>query len=504
MPQNERSRPGYPEGSPLRSKQRLGTNRPSVDRKIAARLASQIGNRNRGTTFPARVSLAEGTSPTGVQSKAFMHEDRVPTKERKTPKRTRNRFRRFFANLGPGLITGAADDDPSGISTYSVVGAAFGYAQLWTALFSFPLMSAVQIMCARLGMVTGRGLAAVIRERYPRWVLWGSCALLIVANVVNIGADLGGMGQVTQMITGVPSVFWTPVYAALIGSLLIWSSYRVIARTFKWLTLVLFAYVFAAFLAKPDWGQVLHATFVPHVEFSSAYWATLVGILGTTISPYLFFWQSAQEVEEEVSKGRVTVEQREGSTKKELRNSRNDVLTGMFFSNLVMYFIILTTAATLHAHGKTTIATAREAAEALRPLAGAGAYWLFSLGLIGVGMIGVPVLAGSCAYAIAEAAEWTGSLEDHPHLAHGFYGVIGVAMILGLGLNFAGFDAVKMLFWSAVVNGILAPPLIVIVVLLTSNRKVMGVHANSTGMRWLGWICAGVMTLATVLMFATS
>lgn len=416
---------------------------------------------------------------------------------------TFGRFRRFFANLGPGLITGAADDDPSGISTYSVTGAAFGYAPLWTALFSFPLMSAVQMMCARLGMVTGRGLAGVIRNHYSRWVLWSSCALLVVANVVNIGADLGGMAKVTEMVTGVPSVVWTPLYAALICSLLFWTNYRFIARTFKWLTLVLFAYIFAAFLAKPDWGQVLYATFVPHVEFSSAYWATLVGILGTTISPYLFFWQASQEVEEEVSRGRLTLEQRQGATQGELRHSRNDVLTGMFFSNLVMYFIILTTAATLHAHGKTTIGTAREAAEALRPLAGDGAYWLFSLGLIGAGMIGVPVLAGSCAYALAEAADWVGSLEKHPNLAQEFYTVVGVSMLVGLGLDFAGFDAVKMLFWSAVVNGVLAPPLIVIVVLLTSNREVMGEHANSTLMHSLGWICAGVMTAAAILMFAT-
>ena len=412
-------------------------------------------------------------------------------------------FRRFFGNLGPGLITGAADDDPSGISTFSVTGAAFGYAFLWTALFSFPLMSAVQMMCARLGMVTGQGLAGVIRLRYSRWVLWSACALLIVANVVNIGADLGGMAAVTEMVTGVPSFVWTPLYAVLICSLLFWTSYRFIARTFKWLTLVLFAYVVAAFLAKPDWGQVLYATFVPHVEFSSTYWATLVGILGTTISPYLFFWQSSQEVEEEKSRGRVTLAQRKGATKYELRCSRNDVLTGMFFSNMVMYFIILTTAATLHAHGKTTIGTAREAAEALRPLAGAGAYWLFSLGLIGAGMIGVPVLAGSCAYAISEAADWSGSLENTPNLAHEFYAVVGVSLLVGLGLDFAGFDAVKMLFWAAVVNGVLAPPLLVIVVLLTSSREVMGEHANSHAMRFLGWLCIVVMTAAAILMFAT-
>jgi NRAMP (natural resistance-associated macrophage protein)-like metal ion transporter len=419
-------------------------------------------------------------------------------------KRTRSpQFRRFFSRLGPGLITGAADDDPSGISTYSVTGAAFGYAPLWTALFSFPLMTAVQMMCARLGMVTGEGLAGVIRRQYPRWVLWSACALLVIANTVNIGADLGGMGKVTEMMTGVSSYYWTPFYALLIGSFLIWSSYYTIARIFKWLTLVLFSYVLAALFAKPDWGAVLRATFIPHVEWSAAYWATLVGLFGTTISPYLFFWQASQEVEEERKEGELTVEARRGATDAELRKSRTDTITGMFFSNLIMYFIILTTAATLHAHGKTTISTAQDAAEALRPLAGAGAYWLFSLGLIGAGMIGVPVLAGSSAYAVAEAAVWQGSLADRGNRAREFYGVIAVGLALGLALNFAGFNAVSMLFWAAVLNGVLAPPLIVVVLLLTSNPAIMGARSNPRWLAVLGWITVGVMTLASAAMFAT-
>jgi NRAMP (natural resistance-associated macrophage protein)-like metal ion transporter len=413
------------------------------------------------------------------------------------------RVRKFFAELGPGLITGAADDDPSGISTYSVTGASFGYTPLWTALFSFPLMASVQVMCARLGMVTGLGLAGVIRRRYSRWVLWGACSLLIVANVVNIGADLGGMADATEMVTGVNSLVWTPVYATLITSLLFWTSYRFIAKIFKWLTLVLFAYVITAFLAQPDWHAVLHATFVPHVEWSSAYIATFVGILGTTISPYLFFWQAAQEVEEERQQGRQTVEDREGATDEELRQSRTDVMTGMFFSNLVMYFIILTTAATLHAHGKTTIDTAQQAAEALKPLAGNGAYLLFTLGLIGTGMLGVPVLAGAAAYAVAEARNWRGTLEDKPRLAKKFYAIVASSMILGLVLDYAGFNAVKMLFWSAVLNGVLAPPLIILVVLLTSSRRVMGDRVNPPLLKWLGWATAVVMIVAAVAMFAT-
>jgi NRAMP (natural resistance-associated macrophage protein)-like metal ion transporter len=414
------------------------------------------------------------------------------------------RFRRFFSNLGPGLITGAADDDPSGISTYSVTGAGFGYAPLWTAVFSFPLMAAIQIMCARLGMVTGLGLAGVIRRHYPRWILWSACGLLVVANIVNIAADLGGMADVTALLTGVRPIYWRPVYAIILAGLLFWTSYRLIARIFKWLTLALFAYIGAAFLAHPDWLAVMRATLIPSVQWTGAYWATLVGILGTTISPYLFFWQAAQEVEEDIALGRATVEQRKGATNREIRRSRTDVLTGMFFSNLVMYFIILTSAATLHAHGKTTISSAREAAEALRPLAGDGAYWLFSLGLIGAGMLGVPVLAGSCAYAIAEASDWVGSLEVHPPLAHGFYAVIGVAMALGLGLDYARLNAIKMLFWSAVLNGALAPPLLILVVLLTSRVDVMGERRNGPVLRWLGWTCTGVMLIATVVMFVTA
>lgn len=423
-------------------------------------------------------------------------------KQRKLPV-TPRRVRTFFADLGPGLITGAADDDPSGISTYSVTGAAFGYAPLWTALFSFPLMAAVQVMCARLGMVTGRGLASNLRRNFPRGIVWAACGLLIVANVVNIGADLGGMAEATGMITGTSQYIWTPVYAALIISLLFWTSYNHIAKIFKWLTLVLFAYIIAAFLSHPDWKAVLLSTFVPHVQWSANYLAAFVGILGTTISPYLFFWQASEEVEEERKIGRRTVAQREGATDDELRKSRTDVLIGMFFSNLVMYFIILTTAATLHAQGKTSIDTAQQAAEALKPLAGRGAYLLFTLGLIGTGMLGVPVLAGAAAYAIAEARVWRGTLEDKPRLAKKFYAVVAVSMLLGLSLNYAGIHAVKMLFLAAVTNGVLAPPLIVLVVLLTGNKKVMGKRVNPPVLKWLGWATAAIMAAAAIAMFAT-
>ena len=411
----------------------------------------------------------------------------------------------FLENLGPGLITGAADDDPSGISTYSVAGASYGYATLWTALLSFPLMAAIQLMCARLGMVTGGGLASVIRARYSRWVLWFACALVIVANVFNIGADLGGMGDAMQMITGVRAYFWTPFFAALILGLLLWASYRTMARVFKWLTMVLFAYVAAAFLSHPNWSAVLRATFIPHVEWSKDYISVLVGILGTTISPYLFFWQAAQEVEEDRDHGKNTVSKRKKATNKELRVAKRDVITGMLLSNVVMYFLILTTGATLNAHGQKHIETAKQAAEALRPLAGPGAYWLFTLGIIGTGMLAVPVLAGSCAYAIAEGAKWKdASLNLQPKLAQKFYAVIAVSILVGLAFDFARINAVKMLFWSAILNGLLAPPLVIMVVLLTSDRKVMGNQVNSPRMKVLGWACAIVMSAAAIALVGFS
>ena len=407
-------------------------------------------------------------------------------------------MRRFFAGLGPGLITGAADDDPSGISTYSVTGAAFGYHQLWTVIFSFPMMAAVQLMSARVGMVSGMGLAGVIRKRYPKWVLLSSCALLAVANTVNIGADLGGMAAAMEMMTGVPSFIWNPLFAGLIVVLMIWSRYRYIARVFKWLTLVLFAYVISAFLAHPHWGDVLFSTLIPRIDFTRQYLATFVAILGTTISPYLFFWQAAQEVEEERAKGRRTIKSRKGATDNEIRHCHADVLTGMAFAGIVMYFIILTTGATLYISGERNIETARQAAEALRPLAGSAAYLLFTIGIVGTGMLGVPVLAGSAAYAVAEALHWRGSLDDRPRLARKFYGVLAAAVLLGLSLEFFRVNAVRMLFLAAVVNGVLAPPLVAIVTMLSSDRSVMGDRVSPPILKWLGWVTVGVMGLGSI------
>jgi len=426
-----------------------------------------------------------------------------PPDQATKPPTQQHRTGSFFRNLGPGLITGAADDDPSGVSTYSVAGASFGYLPLWTAVLSFPLMTAVQLMCARLGMVTGLGLAGVIRRRYSPVVLWAACALLVVANIINIAADLGGMAAATRLVTGAPTALTVPAYGIAIVVLLMWWSYRAIARVFKWLTLVLLAYVVTAFVARVDWRLALYATLVPRVEWSRAFFSVLVAILGTTISPYLFFWQAAQEVEEERAMGRDFAH-RQGATPEELTSARTDVLTGMFASNAIMYFIILTTAATLHATGRTSIATAQQAAEALRPVAGAAAYWLFTLGLIGTGMLAVPVLAGSCAYAIAEAAAWRGSLDRRPWQAGRFYLVLTTSVLLGIAITYVGLDAIKLLFTTAVINGVLAPPLILVVLLLTSDRTVIGDATNSRTLSVMGWIALVVMVAAAVVLFVAS
>ncbi|MGE0129294.1 MAG: Nramp family divalent metal transporter [Blastocatellales bacterium] len=409
--------------------------------------------------------------------------------------------RRFFRNLGPGLITGAADDDPSGISTYATAGAAFGYGMLWTAWFSLPLMAAVQLMCARIGLVSGRGLAAVLRRYYSRRVLWFACALLLVANTVNIAADLGGMAEAMQLLTGINSLWFHLPFAALIVALLFFTSYRTMANIFKWITLVLFAYFIAAFLAHPHWPDVLKATFQPRLSLNRDYLMTLVAILGTTISPYLFFWQAAQLVEEEKAAGKNTVGKRMGATREELRAVHADVITGMTICVAVFYFIILTTGATLYANGQREIETARQAAEALRPLAGEAAYALFALGLIGTGMLGVPVLAGSAAYAVAEAFAWRSGMNERPRMAPKFYAVIAVAMVAGVLLDYSGFNAIKMLFWSAVLNGLLAPPLIVIILIVCNNPRVMGEHVNGRWLNWLGIGAALVMTVAAIAMF---
>jgi NRAMP (natural resistance-associated macrophage protein)-like metal ion transporter len=416
---------------------------------------------------------------------------------------THNPLYRYFQTLGPGLVTGASDDDPSGIATYSVAGAAYGYGLLWTALFTFPLMAAIQLVCARIGLVTGRGLAGAVRRHYPRWLLLGACFILLVANVFNIAADLGGMAEAAAMLTGLPAVPLLVLFGIGITLITVYTSYATFARYLKWLTAVLFAYIIAAFLAHPDWPAVLRATFIPSLQWNGASVSTLVGILGTTISPYLFFWQASHEVEEEKSQGKLTVAQRKGATPHELADARLDVNTGMFFSNLVMYFIILATASTLYKSGHRDIQTARQAAEALRPMAGDAAYLLFSLGLIGTGLLAIPVLAGSASFAIAELFGWRAGLDLKPGSALRFYLVLSGAIVCGMVLSLLQTDPIRVLFFSAVLNGLLAPPLMVLVMMVGGNRKIMGEHVNGFWLKLLGWTATALMTIGAIAFFAT-
>ena len=411
---------------------------------------------------------------------------------------------RYFRILGPGLITGAADDDPSGITTYSVAGASLGYGMLWMALVTFPLMAAVQLVCARIGLVTGRGLVAAISRHYPRPLLYVACSLLLFANVFNIAADLAGMADVTRMLTGVPTVVSVPALALLIVLAMVYTSYAKFAQWLKWLTLVLFAYIVTAFLARPDWRQVAIAMFVPRLRWDSLYMTTVVAVLGTTISPYLFFWQASHEVEAEKAQGRRTLAQRRGATAHELVDARLDVTTGMFVSNVVMFFIILATGATLHVSGQTQVETARQAAEALRPLAGDGAYLLFAIGLIGTGLLAVPVLAGSASFAIAELFGWRSGLDLTPRRGRRFYLVLAGAIVAGVMLNLGGTNPIRMLFLSAVLNGLLAPPLLVLVMLVGNNKTIMGTSVNGLWLNVLGWLATALMGAAAIALFATS
>jgi len=401
----------------------------------------------------------------------------------------------LLKSIGPGVITGAADDDPSGIATYSVAGAQLGTKLLWTALLTWPLMAAVQMMCARIGKVTGQGLASNFKQRFPKWLLLAFIVALLIANTVNIAADLAGMADAAAMLSGINSRWFVVVFALLISWATVRLQYRQIANVLKWLVLVLFAYPITAFVVGADWGQVLRDTLVPTVPHSKNEWATLVAILGTTISPYLFFWQASQEVEEEKSDGQSTLAQRRGATAKELELRNIDVGVGAFFSNMVMFFIILTTAITLNKHGITNITTTREAAEALRPFAGSFAATLFTLGIVGVGFLAIPTLAGSTAYAFAETLGWRQGLNKKLAQARWFYTLILVSTAAGIGLDFVGINPVKALFWTAIINGLLAPFLLVAILIIASDKKLMQGQPSSR----LGWIAVAI---ATAAMFA--
>ena len=404
-------------------------------------------------------------------------------------------MRLLLTSLGPGVITGAADDDPSGIATYSVAGAQLGTKLLWTALLTWPLMAAVQMMCARIGKVTGQGLAGNFKQRFPRWLLGVFIVALLVANTINIAADLAGMADAAEMLSGVKSHVFVLVFAILISWATVRLHYHQIANVLKWLVLVLFAYPVTAFVAGADWSRVLRATLVPTMPHSREEWSTLVAILGTTISPYLFFWQASEEVEEEKAAGQSTLAQRRGATLEELELRNIDVGVGAFFSNMVMFFIILTTAITLNRHGITHIETTRQAAEALRPLAGKFAATLFTIGIVGVGFLAIPTLAGSTAYAFAETLGWRQGLDKELKRARAFYALILFSTGVGVGLDFIGINPVKALYWTAVINGLLAPFLLVAILVVASDKKLMQSQPSSR----LGWT---VVALTTLAMFA--
>ena len=423
------------------------------------------------------------------------------------------RAEEYWATLGPGLTTGAADDDPSGIATYSQTGAQYGFQLLWLAAFTFPLMAVVQEMCARIGVVTGHGLAANIRQHYSRPVLYVTTILLFAANTFNIGADLGAMAQGVKLFApSLNAIFLILVFACVSLLLQVFTTYARYAKYLKYLALVLFAYVFSAFLSHLDWTQVVTHSVVPSITFTKDQLLLICAILGTTISPYLFFWQTSQEVEEaNLRNGHNADDHAHGQEphqhgtswhqhvpKKEIRDIRTDVWSGMFFSNAVMFFIVAACAGTLYVHGVTTITTAADAAAALRPLAGDAAYFLFAIGIIGTGMLAIPVLAGSTSYAISESLGWKYGLYRKLKEAYAFYGIIIISMTLGFLLNLLGLDPIKVLIYSAVANGLVAPVVLILIVRMSSNKSIMNEYVNHPAVTGLGWLITGIMVIAGI------
>jgi Mn2+/Fe2+ NRAMP family transporter len=414
-----------------------------------------------------------------------------------SPARIASGFKRVMQALGPGVTTGAADDDPSGVATYSVVGAQFGTSFLWSAFVTWPLMGCVQMMSARVGMVTGMGLAGAMREKFPRWIVGTIAVILLAANTINIASDLSGMAYAAEMLGAGPSRLYVWLFGLGICGATVWLRYHQLASVLKWLAVALFAYVITAFLVHPNWPEVAHDTLLPSWPGGSAAWAALVAVLGTTISPYLFFWQAGQEVEEERARGRRLVVHRRGATSRELVDRRIDVGVGTFFSNLVMFFIILTTALTLHRHGIVTINTTQEAATALRPLAGNYAYFLYTLGIVGTGLLAIPTLAGSAAYAFAETFDWAYGLDERFENAVSFYSIFILATVVGAALDFFNVDPIKALLWSAIVNGVLAPFVLVALLLVASDPRIMHGQVSSP-------ITRVVVAVTTVLMFGAA
>jgi NRAMP (natural resistance-associated macrophage protein)-like metal ion transporter len=410
--------------------------------------------------------------------------------------------RRLGAILGPGLIAGASDDDPSGISTYSVAGATAGLSVLWLALFTTPMMAVIQGMCARIGMVTGFGLGATMRKHVPLWIAYPLAAAVVVANTFNVGADLQGMGASANMILGLPIPLWVVAFSAVLVAAQVFWSYRMLSTVLKYLCLTLLAYVVTAFVVQPHWGEVLRAAVIPQFRFEGSWLTTVVGVLGTTITPYLFFWQASLMVEQDKEEGNLTLADRRGASESDIKGAHLDVNIGMLASNLVMFFIIVTTASTLGAHGKHAIQSAQDAAEALRPLAGNFATWLFTLGMVGTGLLAIPALAGSSAYIVADTLAFRSGLNENPRRAWRFYAVLTLGIVVGMAMGLSRVSPITMLFWSAVLNGVVAVPLVAIVVWIASSKKIMGHWVASPLARAWGWCTVAVMGAAAVGMFA--
>jgi NRAMP (natural resistance-associated macrophage protein)-like metal ion transporter len=411
----------------------------------------------------------------------------------------------FWKKLGPGLITGAADDDPSGIATYSQVGAGFGYSMLWTTFITFPLMVGIQVVSARIGRVTGNGLAANIRQRYPAWVLHSLVCLLLLANTINIAADIGAMAAALKLLIGGPAHWYAILFGLLSLVLQIFIPFPRYAPILKMLTLSLFAYVATVFVVQIPWGTVIQHTIMPSISFSADYVVAVVAVLGTTISPYLFFWQASQEVEEQrAAEGEEPLKEAPEQAQAHLQRIKIDTYIGMGFSNLIAFFIMLTATVTLHLHGVTDIQTSAQAAEALRPIAGEYAFMLFSAGIVGTGLLAVPVLAGSAAYAVAESFEWRIGLGRQLTEAQGFYMILALATFLGVALNFTSIDPIKALFWSAVINGVIAVPIMAVMMLMAARADVMGQFVITPRLRILGWLATAVMAIAVLAMGITS
>jgi NRAMP (natural resistance-associated macrophage protein)-like metal ion transporter len=410
----------------------------------------------------------------------------------------KKRIPSFLRHVGPGVVTGAADDDPSGIATYTQAGAQFGYGLLWTVFLSLPFMIAIQMVSARIGRVTGKGVAANLRDHMPRWLLVALVGLLVVANTINIAADIAAMGEALQLVAGGGQHFHSLVFGVVTVLLQVFVPYRRLAHVLKWLTLTLFAYVAAVFTVQVPWGRVLHDLVMPRFQWSGDYWMMVVALLGTTISPYLFFWQASQEVEELRQKGgaRGTDAQVRGA----LRRVKIDTWTGMIFSNLIAFFVMVVGAAALYAAGVHDVTSAAQAAEALRPLAGDFAFWLFASGIIATGLLAVPVLASSAAYAVAEAFGWTEGLEHRWREARKFYAIIAIATLAGTALDFTPVDPMKALYWSAVVNGVVAVPIMAAMMMLVARESVMGSFTSSRRTRWLGWGGTALMGGAVAMM----